>query len=152
MGAPTRSGSSHTLWGPLRSVSSHNIRGPFRLFPHNMGVLLRSVSSHTTWGPPSAQFLHILYGGPLRSVSSHTTWGPPQINFFTYYMMARPSDQFILKNTPPPPPNNFVTYYIVVPRISFSHTIWGPINHFCHCMGAPTDQYLRILYEGLLLR
>ena len=72
MGAPLRSVSSLTMWGPLDKLLCILYGGP-----------LRSVSL-------------LSIGGPLRSVSSHTIWGPlAQISFFAYYMGAPSSDQFL---------------------------------------------------------
>ena len=69
MGAPPRSVSPLTIWGPLRLVSLPTI-----------------------WGP-SDQFQCILLGAPLRSVFSLTIWGPLRSVFFAYYM-GGPTDQF----------------------------------------------------------
>ena len=73
-GAPLRSVSFFTIWGPpaFMSVFSLPIWGP-----------LRSVSLLTIWGPP------------CRSVSSLTIWEPPQVSFFAFYM--GPPDKFFFE-------------------------------------------------------
>ena len=114
-------------------------------------------------GPHSDQFLCLLYDPPpLRLVSLHAIGGPPQISCFTKYMGA-PSDQFFrLLYGAHSPQVSFFAYYIGPPQISFcayclevplrsvfSLTIWGPSDQF-FLDEAPSDQFLHILYGGLL--
>ena len=144
----------HAIWGPLRALRSFLCIlywGPqITFFAYYMGPL-RSLSSHTIWGPLSDQFRCLLYGAPLRSVSLHAIeggggtpqilvssqniWGPPQISSSAYCMgplrlvslltIWGHSDQFLC--------------------IIFG----GPsqLDHFFLLLyGAPSDQFLRILY------
>ena len=109
-GAPLRSVSSLTIWGPpqinffasnVRASSDQFLRilykGPLRSFSSPIGgpqVIFFAYRG------PSVQFLCILYWAPLRlissltiwgplgSISSHTIWEPPQTCFFASYMRA----------------------------------------------------------------
>ena len=133
MGAPSNLFLRILYGGPLRSVSLLTVWGPPSA--SQFFCLLcgpghpRSVSSHTIWGPPSHQFLCLLYRGSIRSVFSLTIRAPPQVSFFAYYMGH--------------------------PQISFfAHTIWGSSQtcFFAYYMEAPSDQsqFLRLLYGGPL--
>ena len=88
MGAPLRSVSLFTIWGPPQISFFACYRG-------GGGTTDFSFFTKDTWGPPQISFsayymgpLRLVYlltiGGPLTSVSSHTIWGPPHIYFFAY--------------------------------------------------------------------
>ena len=78
-------------------------------------------------GPPSGQFLRLLYGGLLRPVSSLTMCGPPR-SVSSHTIWGPPSGQFLC------------LLYMEQPQIGF-----------VHYMGAPSDQFLRILFGGPLI-
>ena len=117
-GAPKVSFFSYNMGAPLRSLSLFTIWGPLQI---SFFACYRGATSDFSFftkymGPSSAQFLRLLYGppqvsffayymGPLRLVSVHTFWvplsdqfflllyGAPSDHFFAYYM-GGPSDQF----------------------------------------------------------
>ena len=132
------------------------------LFAYYIGAP-RSLSLLTIWGP-SDHFLLIQYGGPsqisfvvyyrapLRSVSLHAIeggGGNSDFSFFTKYIWG-------------PPQISSSAYYMGPLRLVSLLTIWGPSDQFCAYFlggpsqldhfflllyGAPSDQFLRILYE-----
>ena len=133
---------AYHMGGFLRSVSSHRIWEPLQIsfFSYYGGLLkLCLFFFHAIWGPLRS-FLCILYWspqitffayymGPLRSLSSHTIWGPL-------------SDQF-----------RCLLYTIWGPsQISFFACYRGgggdtsDFSFFTKYMGAPSDQFLRLLY------
>ena len=154
----------HTIWRPLGSFLCILYWGPpITFFAYYMGPL-RSVSSHTIWWPISDQFHCLLYGPPppLRSVSLHAIGGPPQILVFSQNMWAPP-----LRSVSPltiwGPLRSVSVHTFWAPlRSVFSLTIWGPlrsvssptiwgspeIGFFAYYIRAPSDQFLRLLYEG----
>ena len=107
-------------------------------------------------GAPSEQFLRIDYGGPLRSVYSLIMEASILMHFF------HPRLDRLLYEAPQV---SFLSYNMGAPQALRSlslFTIWGPpqISFFaCHIgghlrfyffftkyMGAPSDQFLRLLY------
>ena len=157
----------HTMLGPPRQVPSHAI----------YAAPLRSVFSFLAYymGAPSDQCLGIEYGGPLRSISS-LIMEASLCCFFSNYMGA---PRFISLHTILGPPDHFLRLLYGAPQISFFSynmgaplrsvslfTIWGPppqisffacyrratsdFSFFTKYMGAPSDQFLRLLYMGPL--
>ena len=104
------------------------------------------------WGPQITFFAY--YMGALRSVSSIQYGGPSQITFIVYYM------------GPPPPQISFFACYRGPPQILvFSQNIvyggplrsvsplikWDPLMFVSLLTyGAPSDQFLCLLFWGLL--
>ena len=127
MGAPLRSVSSLTIWGPPQVSFFAYYKGA----PSDQFFRLLC-------GAPLDKFLRILYGGPLRSVSSltiggplrsvssHTIWGPPQISFFAYYIWG-------------PPQTCFFAYYMGPPSDQFLRLLnRGPFGQFLHLLYGAT--------------
>ena len=152
----------HTIWRPLGSFLCILYWGPpITFFAYYMGPL-RSVSSHTIWWPISDQFHCLLYGPP------------PQISFFACYRWATSDFSLFTKYMGPPlrsvspltiwgPLRSVSVHTFWAPlRSVFSLTIWGPlrsvssptiwgspeIGFFAYYIRAPSDQFLRLLYEG----
>ena len=120
-------------------------------------------------------YLHAMGGHP-RSVSSQTIWEPPQVSFFAYYRgalqisffayyMVLPSEQFLVLTIWGSHRISFFAYcmgplryslfaYYMGPLRSVSFvTIWGAPSDQFLCLlyvGAPLDKFLRKLYGGLL--
>ena len=98
--------------------------------PHS-GPLISFLAYYM--GAPSDQFLHLLWRPPY--VFFYTVWGPSD-HFFAYYIGA--------------PQIGFFSYNMGAPLRSVSlHAIEGATSHFIFFtkyMGAPSDQFLRLLY------
>ena len=155
MGAPLRSLSLFTIWGPPQISFFACYRGAtsdFSFFHKIYGALLRSVSPLTIWSPLRLVSLLTSPPPPPRSLSSLTIWGHPQVSFFAYYMRALSQI-------------NFFAYYVgstsdqILPilyggglrsvssltiggplRSVYSHTIWSPpqVDFFtCYMWGPP---------------
>ena len=95
MGAPLRSLSLFTIWGPsqISFFACYRVAtSDFSFFHKIYGALLRSVSSLTIWGPLRLVSLLTIWG-PLRLVSVHTFWVPLSDQFFLL-LYGAPSDQF----------------------------------------------------------
>ena len=125
--APLRSVSqllSILYGGSLRSVSSLIMEASLCLFSYYMRAP-RIISLHTILdlGPPD-HFLRLLYG-------------TPQISFFSYNMGAPLRSVSLFTIWPPPPQISFFACY----RGATSH-----FSFFTKYMGAPSDQFLRLLY------
>ena len=149
-----------------RIISLHTILGPpdhflrllygapqISFFSYNMVAHLTSVSLFTIWPSPPP---------PLRSVSLHAIGGPPQILVFSQNIWGPP-----LRSVSPltiwGPLRSVSVHTFWAPlRSVFSLTIWGPlrsvssptiwgspeIGFFAYYIRAPSDQFLRLLYEG----
>ena len=95
---------------------------------------------HAIWGPLRS-FLAYYIGAP-RSLSLLTIWGP--------------SDHFLLIQYGGPSQISFVVYYGAPLRSVALHAIEGggdtsDFSFFTKYMGAPSDQFLRLLYGPLRL-
>ena len=95
---------------------------PCVFFSYYMGAP-RIISLHTILGPPD-HFLRLLYGAP-------------QISFFSYNMGAPLRSVSLFTIWPPPPQISFFACY----KGATSH-----FSFFTKYMGAPSDQFLRLLY------
>ena len=127
------------LQGSLRPVSLHMPPPP-----------PRSVVLLTMWGPLSDQFLRSLhvYAGTSGQFLCILYGSPSNLFLCIRYGGRAPSDQFLclLYGSYPPPPLRSVSLRSMhisppPPQISF----------FAYYMGAPSDQFLRILFEGSLI-
>ena len=87
MGAPLRSVSLFTIWGPSQiSFFACNRRGggatsDFSFFTKYMGAHSNQFLC-LLYGAPSVYFFLLTIWGPLRSISVHTFWGPFSDQFF----------------------------------------------------------------------
>ena len=126
-----------------------------------MGGFLRSVSSHRIWEPLQISFFSY-YGGLLKlCLFFFMLYGDPLDHFFAHYIGAPrslslltiwgPSDHFLLIQYGGPSQISFVVYYGAPLRSISMHAIEGgggtsDFSFFTKYMGAPSDQFLRILY------
>ena len=125
MGAPLRSVSLLTIWGPPQTS----------IFFACYREATSDQFHHKIYRGPSDQFLLLLYGAPLRLVSSLTIWGP--------------SDHFLCILFGGPSQISVFSCYMGPPQISFLHIIWSPLRSvLCILYGGPSDQFLRLLYRG----
>ena len=113
-------------------------------------------------GAPSDQFLLLLWRPPeIMSVFFFMLCGDPLDHFFAYYIGAPrslslltiwgPSDHFLLIQYGGPSQISFVVYYWAPLRSVSMHAIEGvggtsDFSFFTKYMGAPSDQFLRLLY------
>ena len=144
----------HTILAPPQTSSfacyMRHHSGPFLSFlAYYMGAPSDQFI-HLLWGPRSLCLFFILYGGPSdhffayyigapRSLSLLTIWGPSyqllliqygsrsQISFIVYYMG--------------PPPLRSVSLHAI------GEGATTDFSFFTKYMGAPSDQFLRLLYE-----
>ena len=147
-----------------RIISLHTILGP----PDHFLRLL--------YGAPQISFFSYNMVAHLTSVSLFTIWPspPPQISFFACYRWATSDFSLFTKYMGPPlrsvspltiwgPLRSVSVHTFWAPlRSVFSLTIWGPlrsvssptiwgspeIGFFAYYIRAPSDQFLRLLYEG----
>ena len=77
-------------------------------------------------------------GAPLISFFAYYIGAPSSLSSLTIWEKKIPSDQFNLIQYAPPL------------RSTSLHAIWGPpqISFFAKYMGAPSDQFLLLLYEA----
>ena len=147
-GGSLRSVSSHRTWGPpqISFLTYYEGLDPYAFFSYYMEAP-RIISLHTILGPPD-HFLRLLYGAP-------------QISFFSYNMVAHLRSVSPLTIWGPLRSVSVHTFWAPL-RSVFSLTIWGPlrsvssptiwgspeIGFFAYYIRAPSDQFLRLLYEG----
>ena len=136
------------ILGPPRQVPSHAICGPtqVRFLAYYMGAPSDQFL-HLLWRPPYVFFSY--YMGVPRIISLHTILGPPdhflrllygalQISFFSYNMGATLRSVSLFTIWPSPQISFFACYRRATSHFSF----------FAKYMGAPSDQFLRLLYGG----
>ena len=126
---------------------------------HHSGPFLSFLAYYM--GAPSDQFIHLLWGASIL-MTFFILYGGPSDHFFAYYIGAPRSlslltiwglsDQLLLIQYGGPSQISFIVYYMPPPpQISFIACYRGgggttDFSFFTKYMGAPSDQFLRLLY------